>query len=300
MATKEKPAPKNTVYKIVTEKIIEALDRGVVPWRKPWRGGNLGLNANLNSKRPYTGINQLLLQLLSPYESQWWVTFQGAKRLGGSVKKGERGTLVTFAKKTLVRDRDADDPDQKKAIYMLRYYQVFNTDQCEGLEDALPPEPETMFDPVAKAEELRKDYCLRYGGPEFKHGGMAAYSPPLDSVVVPVRSAFDNAADYYGTSFHELSHSTGHAKRLARPNLINGRFGDDEYSQEELVAEIGSAMLCAIAGLTPDYESSAGYIDHWRSKLEDDPHLIVSAASAAQKSTDWVQGIKPTNDSEEE
>lgn len=297
--TKEKISPVD-VYKIVTEKIIAALDEGVVAWRKPWSGTVWGGQANLNSRRPYTGINQLLLQLLSPYDSPFWVTFNGAKKLGGHVGKGEKSTLVTFAKKARVRDRDAEDPDERKTIYMLRYYRVWNVEQCEGLDEAIPPEPETKFDPVAKAEAIRKDYRSKFGGPTMTHGGMAAFVPKHDSVVVPHRSAFDGAADYYGTAFHEDTHSTGVPNRLHRYELSDpsDRFGGESYSKEELVAEIGSAMLCAVAGLTPNYESSAGYIDHWRSRLNDEPHLIVSAAAAAQRSTDWIQGIKPNKEDE--
>lgn len=287
------------VYEIVTEKIIESLEAGVVPWRKPWLGIEGSGHANLNSKRPYTSINQLLLQL-SPYESPWWVTFAGAKRLGGSVMKGEQSTLVTFRKKIEVRDTEADDPDAKRRVFMLRYYRVWNAEQCELPSEAIPePPPEDVtFDPCAKAERMVKDYVGKYGGPQYKHGTMAVYAPALDQVVVPRKSAYDGAADYYTTGFHELTHSTGHEKRLARD--LTGQMGSDSYSREELIAEIGAAMLCAVAGLTPNYEASAGYIDHWKAKLTDDPKLVVNAASAAQRAAEWVQGQKPDYDDKED
>lgn len=286
---------KRDVYGIVTEKIIEALDAGTVPWRKPWANLGEGGHKNLESKRPYTGVNQLLLQI-SEYEQPWWITFNGAKRLGGHIAKGERSTLVVFAKQARVKDRDADDPEERKSVYLLRYYRIWNVEQTVGLEDRVPMAPasalDIKWDPVALAEDLRKQYPQP--SPAVKHGGDEAfYSPTSDVVGLPTLKQFPTAANYYSTLFHELTHSTGHPTRLARDL---SQMGSESYSREELVAEIGAAFLCALVGIEPLYETSAAYVDHWRERLGDEPRLIVAAAGAAQRAADYIQGIAPKED----
>ena len=283
------------VHEIVTEKIVAALDAGVVPWKKPWINMGLGGHKNLESKRSYRGINQLLLQV-SEYEQPWWITFNGAKRLGGSVAKGERSTIVVWTKRVKVRDRDAEDPDQKKEIWMLRYYRIWNVEQTEGLEDRIPepPEVDSDFSPVERFGEIVQGYPAP--APKVKSGGDEAfYSPTTDVVATPKPEQFSTAANYYATFGHELTHSTGHPDRLDRE--LVGQMGSESYSREELVAEIGAAMLCAEAGIEPLYELAAAYVDHWRARLTDDPRLIVTAAAAAQRSCDFItQREKETDD----
>lgn len=276
------------VYGIVTEKIIAALDEGTVPWRKPWLMLAGEGHRNLESKRAYTGINQLLLQM-EPYEQPWWITFPGAKRLGGSVRKGEKSTLVVFFK--ILKKKDEDDPTKTKSIPLLRYYRLFNVEQCDGLEDRIPEvedAPELSFDPVAKCERVVKNYPRP--APHVKHGGNSAfYSPTSDVVGMPTREQFEGAESYYAVLFHELTHSTGHKDRLKREQHP-GAMHSDSYSKEELVAEIGATMLSAHTGLDPDWDTRAAYIDHWRSSLSKDHRLIVTAANKAQKSCDFILG----------
>src|SRR5262245_50190857 len=295
------------VYGIVTERILNQLEAGTVPWRRPWRIMDDGWgHRNLESKRAYRGINQLLLQL-TEYEQPWWVTFAGAKRLGGSLMKDEKSTLVTFfkilepkneAKRT--KRTKKGEPKKERGIPLLRYYKVFNVEQCEGLDEHVPepePEPETVFDPVARCERIVSEYPAP--APPVKHGGNEAfYSPTSDVVGIPKREAFDGAEPYYAVLFHELTHSTGHQKRLKRP-LDGGVMRSESYSKEELIAEIGATMLCAVGDLEPDYETRSAYLDSWRSALTRDKRLIVGAANKAQHAADYILGRTNHNDKED-
>ena len=279
--------PGNKVHEIVTEKIVAALDQGTVPWKQPWVNLGQGGHKNLESKRSYTGVNQLLLQV-TEYEQPWWITFNGAKRLGGHIGKDEKTTIVVWTKRVKVKDRDSDDPDAKKEIWMLRYYRVWNVEQTVGLEERIPEPPELDADwsPVERFGEIVEGYPAP--APKIKHGGDEAfYAPGTDVVATPKPEQFSTAANYYAAFAHELTHSTGHPKRLDR-SLVSMEMAPDSYSREELVAEIGAAMLLAEAGIEPLYELTASYVDHWREQLADDPRLIVTAAAAAQRSCDFI------------
>src|SRR5215207_1840230 len=249
---------KRDVAKEITERIIASLEAGVVPWRRPWKQIG-GMSRNLNSGRVYRGINPLLLALTSMskgYTDSRWATFNGMKRAGGSVRKGEKGTVVILWKPIEKRDKVTDEVTDK--FLMLKGYTVFNVEQAD-FPDGVPVDG-TEDDLVAHdRDEIAEETIARYvvqGGPTFKTGGdRAFYSPHLDSVTMPTMEQFDSADSYYATAYHELVHSTGHESRIGR--LDSATFGSEPYAKEELVAEIGASMLCALTGREPKIESSA-------------------------------------------
>lgn len=274
--------PHASVYEIVTSRILAELERGEIPWRKPWRTLP---PANLISKKPYRGINVFLLALAG-YGSQYWLTYRQAQALGGNVRKGEHGTKIVFWKFDKFETETADGETEERKSAFLRYYTVFNLEQTEGLKAllALPP----AF-PIESAEAI---VHAMPNPPAFERDAQAAYIPSRDTVTMPSRTAFDSQAEYYSTLFHELTHSTGHAKRLAREGFDTPqKFGSESYSKEELIAEMGSAMLSGVAGIElATISNSAAYLQSWIKRLKADSRLVVSAASAAQKAADYIRG----------
>ncbi len=281
---------KLTVYEIVTNTILTALDRGVVPWRKPWNTGG-ALPENAISRKTYRGVNILLLSM-SPYVDHRWLTFKQVEERGGRVKPGERSTVVVFWKQWQPPDgEDAEEP-KKRQIPLLRYFQVFNAEQCEGL--GLPalyaPVAEQPNQRIARAEVLVDSMP---NPPQIREGKSAWYRPSDDLVQIPPLRTFASADSYYGTLFHELAHSTGHAHRLNRAGVAEvAQFGSGEYSKEELVAELTSAFCCATVALDNSViEDAASYIQGWLTILKADPKAVVIAAAQAQKAADYIRGV---------
>ena len=229
------------VHEIVTEKIIAALDAGVVPWKQPWVNLGRGGHKNLESKRSYRGINQLLLQV-SEYEQPWWITFNGAKRLGGSVAKGERSTIVVWTKTVRCATATRTIPTPKKEIWMLRYYRVWNVEQTEGLEQRIPEPPdldsEFSIDPVERVRGDRRE--LSGAGPEdqaHRRRGVLRAGP---------RRGLHAGAGAVPDGGELLRRVRARAHPLHRtPEAARPRAGpadgwrSESYSREELVAEIG-------------------------------------------------------------
>jgi antirestriction protein ArdC len=274
-------------YQEVTDRITAALERGTVAWHRPW-SASVGQPVSLDG-RAYHGINALLLGL-SEFGDPRWGTFKTVQAHGGQVRKGEHGQFVVFFKPLEVKDQDA--PNGKRTIPMLRHFYVFNVEQCDGLE--LEPIAGVVRDiePIEAAESVFTGYN---DAPTLAHGGdRACYSRVSDHVQMPMRERFESAESYYLTLWHELTHSTGHETRLARTDLAEfERFGDASYSREELVAEIGSAMIAARVGVVqPDIEQSAAYVAGWLRALRNDKRLVVSAASRAQKAADHILGAE--------
>lgn len=271
----------NVVYTIITDRILDALSKGVVPWKQTW---TTSPPKNLASKREYRGVNVLLLQSMG-FASPYWITFNQCKVLKGSVKKGQRGCPVIYWN---VREKEEDD-GTKRDRFLLRYFTVFNIEQTEGIE--APPHPERApFNPIEKCEEVLTSYKH---GPRIEHGGSRAfYLPAHDRVQLPPRGAFDKSEDYYATLFHEIAHSTGAAHRLNRKGVVDGaRFASHAYSHEELVAEIGAAFLAAHCGISPaTFDSSTSYISFWASAIKADPRMVVDASSQAAKAVDLILG----------
>lgn len=273
----------NKVYDIVTDRILEALDQGTVPWHKPW--SSVGLPRNATTNRPYNGVNVWLLGM-SSYSDTRWLTYKQATGLGGTVCKGEKATLITFWKQLMVDDEKKGEGATKN-IPLLRYFNVFNVEQCEGLN--LPPVETNHVEPIEAARAIIDEMP---NAPTITHGGdQAYYSPTMDSVHMPSMDSFLSSEEYYSTTFHELSHSTGHKSRLDRESSsVPVPFGSDVYSKEELVAEFGASFLCATAGIDNTLDNSAAYIAGWRKALKADNRLLISAASQGQKAANYITG----------
>jgi antirestriction protein ArdC len=310
------------VAEIVTEKIIEALDQGVVPWRQPWRASGQDVARSAWGK-PYRGVNVWLLALsraAGGFASNTWLTFKQVAAQGGTVRPGAKGTLVVFWKvgdRTIVVDPETGKSKVSRP-FMLRYFTVFNLDQTHGVtltaaqakvENKRTEGAGIDLNPLDDAEAIVGTYFAMDGAPTLTLGSdRAFYSPVLDAISVPDKSQYeyrsvpatDGAADdidavvapeFYSTLFHEIGHSTGHKSRCNRDGIDNfDHFGSEQYAKEELVAELTSAFLCAEAGIDNTLQNSAAYIANWKSRLQDDPNLIVRASGQAQKAMDFVLG----------
>lgn len=270
---------KKNVYEIVTEKIIRQLEKGMIPWRQPWMNGGA---VNWKTQKAYRGINAFLLE---PGE---YATFKQIQEAGGKVKKGASSHIVVFWKWIEKEDQESGETE---TVPFLRYYRVFHIEtQVDGLgskRDAVTFD----HDSIAEAEAITKGYR---NGPDFTFtSGQAVYSPTFDRINVPPLHDFEMAEEFYSTLFHEMVHSTGHKKRLARPGVITQSvaFGDEVYSKEELVAEMGAAMLCGVSGIDNNtIKNSASYIQSWLRSLKEDHRLVVQAAAQAQKASDYILG----------
>jgi len=280
------------LYTGITNQIVSMLNKGVVPWRSPILvQGSAGHPQNLESQKPYRGINVFLLAFTAwnkGYSSRYWLTFNQAKAHGASIKKGEKSSTVVYWKQLEVTDGETGE---KKQVPMLRYYNVFNVDQCDGLAvGEASAQLRTPFTPIEAAEALVKGY---HDGPAIEHAGArASYHPLEDRVCLPEAGKFVSSEEYYATLFHELAHSTGHSKRLNRGLDGNPQpFGSPDYGKEELVAEMAAAYLCGHVGIQPVVlENQAAYINGWLKKLHEDKKLVLTAASAGQKAADWICG----------
>jgi antirestriction protein ArdC len=284
---------KMDVYAIVTEKIINLLESGVVPWRRPWT--TTGLPRNLVSKKPYRGVNFFLLSA-SKYVSPFWLTIRQANELGGHVRKGEESTVVVFWKvddaKRSTEDLDNEETDGKtRRRFMLRYYRVFNLEQCELPQTVLDKLPKTEaheHNPIEAAERIIADMPNR---PEIQYtGSKAFYSSLTDRITLPPHELFTSAEEFYATALHETVHGSGSEKGLAREGICEAApFGSPVYSKEELVAEFGAAYLCAEARISNEViQNQASYVAGWLKRLRDDRRLVIQAAAQAQKAADYI------------
>jgi antirestriction protein ArdC len=267
----------NKVNEIITDRIINALENDIVPWRKPWQSK---LPCNFVSGKTYKGVNLFLLAL-QPYSSSYWLTFKQAKEKGAKVMKGERSTQIVFWKISVYKDKDGTE----KKVPMLRYYNVFNVEQCEGLE--IPTEAERPdFKPIEEAEKLAKSYLERESI-KLEKATEAFYVPVRDVIAMPSKQSFMKPEYYYSVLFHEIGHSTGHDSRLKRG--LTGNFGSEPYAKEELIAEMTSAFACASLGIDNTViDNSTAYIKGWLKKLKSDPSMVVSAAAKASKAFDLI------------
>lgn len=280
----------NKVYDIITQNIIEKLEAGTIPWRKPWVGGKAP--QNFISKKPYRGINAFILNC-AEFASPYWLTFKQAKDKGGSVKKGSKSMAIVFWKFNEYTRTDRDGAEQTDKIPFVRYYRVFNLEQTEGIEAPVEDTIEhTPVDSIATAEAIVAGMPNR---PEIKENlRRAFYSPGKDYVGMPLKDSFTGAEEYYSTLFHELTHSTGHVSRLNRfkENRAAAAFGSSEYSKEELVAECGAAFLCGVADIgAATIENAAAYIQGWLKALRNDNKLIIHASGKAQKAADYILNV---------
>jgi len=288
------PTTRKDVYSIVNERIIEKLEQGTVPWQQPWTVAGVPMNGI--SKRAYRGINVMLLAMLG-YEHNIFMTFKQIKEIGGTVKRGEHGNMVVFwnyvERSEAQKERNDGTPieEMAKKVPMLRYYSVYNVAQCEGIPEKYLAKEAHAWEPIQKCDEIVSAMPQQ---PRIVHSKQSAFYDPLkDYVNMPKYNTFIRPEAYYSTLFHELVHSTGHNSRLERKGLLEmAEFGSEPYSQEELVAEIGTCYLQSYAGITTEFEQSAAYIEHWLKVLRGDHRFIFTASTQAQKATDFILNIK--------
>ncbi len=278
---------KTDVYQDVTNKIIQALEQGVAPWVCPWiRTGADALPVNHATGDHYRGINVVLLwlsQVLSDYHSTRWLTYRQAAALGGQVKQGEKGTGLVFYKPIEKKTGEFDSEGNEKIDHfpLTKSFTVFNLEQIEGIEIEQAASP--AFDAFESAE-----WVLQASGVTIRYGGdQAYYRPSSDSITLPERNRFSDAADFYATALHEITHATAHPKRCDR-TPFQTELPRGAYAFEELVAEIGSCFCMAWLGLSGEVQDHASYIDSWLAVLAHDKKAIFKAAAQAQKAHQWI------------
>lgn len=278
------------VYRDVTNRMIEALELGRIPWQKPWSGGMRPMN--YISGKAYSGINTWILASM-PFESPYWLTYKQAKKLGGNVMKGQKGTKITYWNifKKEVEDK-ATGETKKQSFFFLKEFTVFNAEQVEGIEFEEPKKPEgaQTFESAEQLIKLFEDAPnVRFDGT----GSRACYSPTFDFITMPNKDLFKSTEGYYSTLFHELAHSTGHESRLAREGVTNfDRFGSHQYSKEELVAEMSACFMMSICGLSVEpNDNSKAYINGWIEKLKNDPKVLFQAAKEAEKASNYMMNV---------
>lgn len=283
-----------STHEHVTSRIIERLEEGVVPWHSP-HIATVGFPKNFHSGKPYRGINVMLLAMAG-YVSPWFLTFRQALELGGHVRKGEKGYLVVkFG--TVTREQENGEEEKRN---FLRHYTVFNASQIEGVE--FPEVTHPSYTESGRTE-IAESFVSNMPHPPVIHEGRSAqtcYNPQEDYIDIPLRTQFESGERFYKSLFHEIVHSTGAAKRLARKTLLENKgFSMSDktiYSKEELVAEIGAAFLCAHAGIVmDDHENSVAYIQSWLDVLKssNNRRWIIEAAGHAQKAVDYVMKVEP-------
>lgn len=292
----------NDIYNEITNAIVKELENGIVPWQKPWTNQTFMGCISHTSGRPYSLLNQWLLK----HRSGEWLTFGQIQKEGGRVKAGEKASTVVFwtfvekiEKHEVIEFTDGEEVvgtetrDHIKRYPILKGYKVFHIDQCEGIAPRYNNEPvKYEHAPIEIAEQMVAEYVKREGVKlEIKNTDRAFYRPSMDYVEIPEREQFKCGAEFYSTLFHELTHSTGHAKRLNREGIAGLHFfGDKDYSKEELVAEIGAAFACQIAGIdcAEAFQNSAAYLRGWLRALKGDKRMIVSAAAQAERAIDYL------------
>ena len=275
----------NNVYQMVTDRIIAELQKGRIPWKKYWSGTRSGAY-NRITKKPYSLMNQMLLG-----QSGEWATYKQWQELGGHIRKGEKASFVTFWKIQPYEDINADGETEIKEIPLLRYYNVFHISQVEGVKP-LKDVKLNDIEPIAEAERIKEAYKEREHI-QIKEviSNEAFYSPSGDYIQVPCKEQYTVANEFYSVLFHEITHSTGHKTRLDRFTTgAAAMFGSETYSKEELVAELGSAIILNQIGIeTPQtFKNSAAYIQNWLQVLKNDNKFIVSAASKAEKAVNYI------------
>jgi len=269
----------NDIYQEVTNQIISALESGKLPpWVKPWSGGD-GIPRNAVSNRPYSGTNALLLWL-NDYSDSRYLTYKQAQAVGANVRKGEHGHKVVFFKPLHVKNNETEE---EKTIPILRQFTVFNVSQIERLpaEFTLPAAPVNIHVSLEAADKLMSQAKMEHGKAK------ACYVPSIDIIHMPDAGTFKSPSDYYATALHELTHWTSHACRLNR--TLGKRFGDKQYAAEELIAELGSAFLCAELGIDGQLQH-ANYIQSWLEVMKADKRAIFTASSHARQAHEFITG----------
>jgi antirestriction protein ArdC len=275
---------KSIAHEAVFNQMMTLMEQGTIPWRKPWKNST---PRNGFTNRKYSGINFFILAS-TPYADERWLTYRQVKELGGEVKKGEKSKQIVFWN-ILSKEQDG----KKKNIPLLKYFNVFNIMQTEGIkftEEELKKLEEIRKSEIIEAEDIIEGYNDK--PVTLLNHSYAFYSPLEDVVKMPHKTKFNSTEEFYSTLFHELAHSTGHEKRLNRKGIAQfDSFGTVQYSEEELIAEFTSAFLCNYAGIDNTLENSTAYIQGWMQAFKNNPEMIVSCANKAQKAVDYILGI---------
>lgn len=300
------------LYQQITDKIVLAIEKGTLPWRKPWRTGQRNgdnpLPCNATTGRYYSGINVMLLWMAAEEQgfiSNRWLTFRQALAAGGNVRAGEISSQAVVFKPW---EKQAEDLQGKKlfgqdgqpvreTVPMLKSLCLFNVSQCENLPEEIVGEPPISFDESKDEGTVDTNTLNRVAAlirnsdvtVDHRHQNQAYYRAATDKVVMPLNQQFFTEADYWSTLLHELVHSTGHAKRLNRQGITSASrtFGDEIYAFEELIAELGSAFLCAEVGVFGEVQHDS-YIDSWLRVLKGDRRAIFRACRFARNATEYL------------
>ena len=277
------------VYELVTGMIIDELEKGVVPWQKPWIG--MGGAVSHSTGKPYSLVNQLMVG-----EPGEYATFKQVSDAKGKVKKGAKSKPIIYYKPIVLDAKNMDGTVQfdddgnpvKKTIPYIQYFRVFNLKDCEGIEPKwLNDNVDRVIPSIEAGEAALMDYINTSGvGLNVNEVNEASYSPFFDRIKIPSIDRFLTSEDYYATAFHEAVHSTGHPKRLGRFKADGGgaSFGSESYSKEELIAEIGACATLNRLGINNDnvFKNNVAYISSWLKRMKDDKKLIIEAASRAE------------------
>lgn len=284
-------------YERIAAALIKAVETtGELPWEKPWKGADHALS--MSTGKPYRGINQWLLgvtAMTTPGYTPWWGTYKQIEALGGQVRKGEHSTPAILWKPM---EKVVDGQVEK--FMLMRVFSVFNAGQADGLPAKFyGPLDASEVAEIPEAKDVFEGYTGKHGIPV--HTGMRAfYTPATDAITLPAIDAFVSSSAYYATAFHEAAHSTGHENRLNRPGVADfDHFGTHQYSREELVAEMTSAMVAGVLEIevAKTTDNHVAYLKNWLSALKDDPQAVVWAAGRAQKAADMIFGLEEGNES---
>lgn len=290
---------KEKVYERITQKVLDQMEKGIVPWQKPWNvlaDGSVEVPTNYVSKKPYTGINTMLLAC-NEHERPYYMTYKQAESLGGQVRKGAKGEIVLFYK-----FKDKGEEGNEKKFFMEKPSFVFNIADIDGIEFKLPEvahRPETSPGLQIPIGETVANGYLENGGPKliFASPDSACYmGGSKDTINMPRLEAFKSPEQYYKTLFHECVHSTGHSSRLNREEIQGGaKKGSVRYSREELTAEMGANFLAAHCGFNMEQDSdlleqTATYITGYLQVFKMDKKVFYTAARNAQKAANYILG----------
>lgn len=278
------------ICEMVANRVLEEMKKGVIPWQKPWFGTNNFVSHVTG--RHYSLLNCILLGVPGEY-----ATFKQVVDEGGKVKKGAKSKFVVFWSKKEKVVEDENGEEQKRVYWILRYYNVFNLDDCEGISKKYVKDEKFEHDKIGEAESVVSGYCDSNPGLKIirdEESDRAFYRPSEDMIQVPMIGQFAKVEEFYSTLFHEMTHSTGHWSRLGRfkEDVSLAAFGSEDYSKEELVAELGAAALCGYCGIesSSSFKNSVAYLDGWMRAIEENPELIVAAAGKADKAVSFILG----------
>lgn len=299
-----KPKSSRDVAAEITDLIIRKLEEGVTPWSRPWRVTGAGGRPLRHCGTPYTGINTIYLWAIADangYRSRYWMTYRQAEALGGHVRRGEHGSLSVYYSSFKKTEADpATGAETERNIRFLRHYVVFNGDQIDGLPAYFYPDGEDLTPVDPSVRQCAIDEFFGAVPADVRHGGdRAFFHPTFDYIQLPHQRSFKSMDHYASVRAHESIHWSGGMTRLAR--TFGKRFGDQAYSFEELVAEIGSGLVCAHLGLPNElHDGHASYVSHWLGILRGDKTAIIHAASKAEQAFNYLLGFSTARAADQE